>query len=103
MKLLLCSLACGLMLTSASAEDLSAPKPGTGRPIRVLLHLAGSERLIDYNDVYKLYNCDANAISFETSDGFIVIHRGAYTLIVQKSAASEIRSSTPGERFFDPK
>ena len=90
------------MFASALAEDLSSPKPGAGR-IRVLLHLAGSERLIDYADVYKLYNCDANAISFETNDGFIVSHRGSYTLIVQKSAASEIRAATPGERFFDPK
>ena len=71
--------------------------------MRVLLHLAGSDRVIDYSDVYKLHNCEANAISFETADGFIVTHRGPYTLIVQKSSAGEIRSATPGQRFFDPK
>ncbi|MDQ3624228.1 MAG: hypothetical protein M3463_17360 [Verrucomicrobiota bacterium] len=87
----------------AAAEDLKSPKPDGGRTIRVLLHLSGSERLIDYSDVYRLHSNDSKMISFETSDGFLITHHGSYTLILEKNAAGSSRAVPPGQRFFDPK
>lgn len=87
----------------AAAEDIKGPKPEPGRTIRVLLHLNGGERLIDYSDVYRLHTTDSKMITFETSDGFLVTHHGSYTLILDKNSAGSARTVAPGQRFFDPK
>jgi len=71
--------------------------------IRVLLHLNGGERLIDYSDVYRLHTTDPKMITFETGDGFLVTHHGSYTLILEKNSAGSARTVAPGQRFFDPK
>ena len=94
----------GLIAAPAFAEDLKAPKPEQANCARVLLHLAGSDRLIDYRDVYKIYTCDPQFISFETADGYVVSHHGSYTLIEAKNGSATLRSSVvPGRRFYDPK
>ena len=99
-----CLLALALLATPAFAEDLKAPKPDSTNSARVLLHLAGSERVIDYANVYKIYTCDPQFISFETADGYVISHHGSYTLIEAKNAAATLRSSVvPGRRFYDPK
>lgn len=109
MKTQLCGLlSCILLSTLALAEDLKAPKPDTTRSIRVLLHLPGSSRLIDYPDVYKVHACEPTYISFETSDGFLISHRGTYTLVEPRanviSRGGSLPGNTdPGQRFFDPK
>jgi hypothetical protein len=109
MKTQLCTLlTCAVFTAFATAEDLKAPKPDTNRSIRVLLHLPGSDRVIDYPDVYKIHACEPTHIYFETNDGFLVSHRGSYTLIEPRvnaiSRGAPVPSNTaPGQRFFDPK
>jgi hypothetical protein len=92
-----------LLLTTSFAEDLQSPRPTAARHIRILLHLAGSDRLIDYPDVDKILSSDPASISFETVDGFIVSHRGTYTIIEQKYGAGSRAQNPAGRRFFDPK
>lgn len=94
---LLCS------LTVALADDSQAPKPTTTYLFRVLLHIQGSARSLDYTDVVKLHCCAPNAITFETYDGFIVAHQGPYTLIGPKNEMAGRKGVAEGGRFFDPK
>ena len=47
-------------------------------------------------------HCDANSITFETNDSYIVMHHGPYTLIGAKNELSGKKFSD-GPRFFDPK
>ena len=92
-----------LLLVAAFAEDLQSPRPTAARNIRVLLHLSGSDRLLDYPDVCKILSCEAASISFETVDGFLVSHRGTYTIIEQKFGSNDRGTNPPGRRFYDPK
>jgi hypothetical protein len=100
-------LACSLLLGPASAEDsrpdLKSPKPDNFGPIRVLLHIAGSPRLIDYSDVCKILCSDPGQITFETNDGYVVTHQGAFTVIQQRATISSPASNPRGPRFYDPK
>ncbi len=103
MKTLL-SLLCSLTLSAAVfADDSQAPKPTTNYLFRVLLHIQGSPRSLDYTDVVKLHCCAPQAITFETYDGFIVAHQGAYTLIGPKTEMAGRKGVAEGGRFFDPK
>lgn len=96
-----------LLLVSAFADDarpdLRSPKPETNPLLRVLLYIAGSSRLIDYPDVYKILSCDDDRITFETQDGYVVTHHGQFTVIQQKAALSEAHANPHGPRFFDVK
>jgi hypothetical protein len=102
-------LATCLLLSPAFAEDtlldLLGPKPADVRSIRVLLHLPGSARLIDYPDVCKVVSCDANCIVFETHDGTAITHRGGFTVIQPRNIVSEpVRARLdPGPRFYETK
>ena len=96
-------LALALLATPLLAEDLNAPKPPNVNHARVMLHLAGSERLIDYSDVFKIYTCEPQFISFETADGYVVSHHGTYTLVESKNATNLRSTVVPGRRFYDPK
>ena len=78
-----------------------SPKAVGAQGIRALLFIPGSERLIDYPDVLKVLCSNAQEIAFETVDGQVVVHHGAYTLIQQRSAHAEHTSR--GVRFFDVK
>ena len=60
-----CLLALALLATTAFGEDLIALKPEHPGWARVLLHLAGGERLIDYPNVLKIYTSAPNFICFE--------------------------------------
>jgi hypothetical protein len=103
MKTLL-PLLCSLTLTVALAEENpQAPKPTTNYLFRVLLHIQGSSRTLDYTDVVKLHCCAPQAITFETYDGFIVAHQGPYTLIGPKNELVGRKGVAEGGRFFDPK
>jgi hypothetical protein len=98
-----CLLALTLLATTAFADDLTALKPEQPNCARVLLHLASGERLIDYPNVVKIYTCEPQFISFETIDGYVISHRGTYTLLEQKNGTSVRSNVVPGQRFFDPK
>lgn len=97
---LLCSLA---FACTASAEDLAGPKPAASHLFRVLLHIPGSARAIDYIDVVKLHCCTPQSITFETYDGYIVAHQGPYTLVGPKTELQGRKGVLEGGRFFDPK
>lgn len=94
---LLCSLAFAL------AEESPAPKPTATHLFRVLLHIQGSPRGLDYTDVVKLHSCTPQSITFETYDGFIVAHQGPYTLVGPKNEMAGRKGVLEGGRFFDPK
>jgi len=97
-------LLCSLALTwSAPGQDLQAPKPAASHLYRVLLHIQGSSRALDYPDVVKLHSCAPQSITFETYDGYIVAHQGPYTLIGPKSELHGHKGVLEGGRFFDPK
>ncbi|HEX8295486.1 MAG TPA: hypothetical protein VF593_04260 [Chthoniobacteraceae bacterium] len=85
-----------------SKPDLKSPKPEFARMLRILLHTAGSSRMIDYPDVAKVVCVDPGQITFETSDGYVVTHQGTWTVIQQRSSATEAHGSS-GTRFFDAK
>jgi hypothetical protein len=98
------ALLCSVSLASAVlAEDLAGPKPAAAHLYRVLLHVQGSSRAIDYTDVVKLHACTPDSITFETYDGYIVAHQGPYTLIGPKSDLQGRKGVLEGGRFFDPK
>jgi hypothetical protein len=90
-------------VTFALAEEPQAPKPTTTYLFRVLLHIQGSARSLDYTDVVKLHCCTPHSITFETYDGFIVAHQGPYTLIGPKNEMAARKGVLEGGRFFDPK
>ncbi len=102
-------LASCLLFSPAFAEDtkpdLLAPKPADIRSIRVLLHIPGSPRLIDYPDVCKVVSCDSDCIVFETHDGTAITHRGSFTVIQPRNIVSEsVRNRlSPGPRFYETK
>lgn len=99
----LISVFAGLFVTASSlAQDLPAPRPATTRACRIFLYITGSTRALDYNDVIKVHALDDNAVTFETSDGVIVVHHGPFTLIGPKSEFTEhIRGGRV--RFFEAK
>lgn len=97
---ILCAFA---LLTHASADDQLSPKPTATYLFRVLLHVPGVQRTLDYTDVVKIHSCTHESITFETSDGFIVAHQGAYTLIGPKTELQNRKGVLEGGRFFDPK
>ena len=103
MKTLL-SLLCFLTLLTAraSAEDVAGPKPVAVGLMRILLHVPGVARALDYTDVLKVHHCDAGSITFETNDSYIVVHHGPYTLIGAKNELSGKKFSD-GPKFFDVK
>jgi hypothetical protein len=86
---------------AAEPGDLLAPKTAGAQALRVLLHIGAGERLIDYPDVSKVLDCGDAQITFETHDGLIVTHRGAFTLIQQRSSFDAHQSR--GVRFYDAK
>lgn len=84
----------------ASAEDLISPKPvGGTQPIRVLLYINGSPRVLDYTDVAKVLCSEPAKIVFETFDNCVVVHQGAYTVIQQQASFTEHHAR--GVRFYD--
>lgn len=100
----LASLAALFALTAlAFAQDLTGPKPAASHLFRILLHVSGSPRVIDYTDVVKLHCCTPQSITFETYDGFIVAHQGPYTLIGPRTEMQGRKGVLEGGRFFDPK
>lgn len=83
-----------------SAEDLLSPKPvGGTQPIRVLLYINGSPRVLDYADVARVLCSEPSKIVFETFDNCVVVHQGAYTVIQQQSSFTEHHAR--GVRFYD--
>lgn len=104
MKALPLLLAAVLMFTvrlhAEDSPDLRAPKAEAPRLLRVLLHLAGSPRLIDYPDVEKIICCEPTRITFETQDGSIVMHQGSFTVIQPRTANA---TTSAGGRFYDVK
>ena len=86
---------------SAAVEDLVSPKAVGNQGIRVLLHINGNPRSIDYSDVYRVLCSEPQKIVFETIDGFVVVHQGTYTVIAQKAPFQEHHSR--GVRFYDAK
>ncbi len=97
---ILCTFA---LLVCASADDQQSPKPTASHLFRVLLHVPGVQRTLDYCDVVKIHSCSPESITFETFDGFIVAHQGVYTLIGPKSELQNRKGVLEGGRFFDPK
>jgi hypothetical protein len=102
MKTLLALATLAFTLT-AVAEDHAAPKPISTHLLRVLLHVQGAARALDYTDVVKVHCCNAQSISFETYDGFIVAHQGPYTLIGPKNELHHGKGVLAGTHFYDPK
>ena len=102
-KHLIALLAGLLIVCPVFAEDLPAPRPATDRACRILLYVKGSERALDYGNVIKVHEIEADKVTFETSDGLIILHHGPFTLIGPKSQF--VDHSTPGGRlrFFDAK
>lgn len=82
--------------------DLAAPKPENPRLLRILLHVSGSARLIDYPDVERLLCCEKDRVVFETQDGTVVMHVGSFTILEPRNAATRT-SAGSGPRFFDIK
>jgi hypothetical protein len=97
---LLCSL---VLAVSAIGQDFQGPKPAASHLFRILLFVQGSSRAIDYIDVVKVHGCTPGGITFETYDGYIVVHQGPYTLIGPKSDLQGRKGVHEGGRFFDPK
>jgi hypothetical protein len=99
------NLAAGLALLlfarEAQSDDRMSPKPTGVQTARVLLHVAGSDRVIDFNDVSKVLCSEAAKIVFETHDGHVVVHQGTYTLIQQRNSFNEHQAR--GIRFYDAK
>jgi hypothetical protein len=97
------------LLRAEESADLTGPKAVQPQLLRVLLHLPGTGRLIDYPDVERIVCCDAGRIVFATQDGQIVVHQGGFTVVVPRDAppAATARPSasggTIGPRFYDPK
>jgi hypothetical protein len=87
--LLFLPLAWTFLTASAQSDDLAAPKPLPGRGYQVLLYVTGSSRMLEYSDVVRVCGLDDEGIKFETLDGFIVVHRGPYTLVGPKTDAGE--------------
>jgi hypothetical protein len=100
-----------MLAASVSGDDLAAPKPSVGRASRVFLHIVGSPRALEYSDVIKVHVLDNDGITFETQDGFIIVHRGPFTLIGPKielfsdssSSTGRLHSSSGRVRFFEAK
>jgi hypothetical protein len=104
MKHILTCAAAVLLLNISSvpaAEDLISPKAVGNQGIRVMLHINGNPRWIDYPDVYRVLCSEPLKIVFETIDGCVVVHQGTYTVIQQKAAFTEHVSR--GVRFYDAK
>lgn len=82
------------------AEDIASPKPvGSSQPIRVLLYINGSPRILDYADVARVLCSEPSKIVFETFDNCVVVHQGAYTVIQQQTSFTEHHAR--GVRFYD--
>jgi hypothetical protein len=108
MKPLLASLVVALITAHiAHSEDLRpdlrAPKPEGFRNMRVLLYVPGSARLLDYPDVSEILCCDQGQITFETVDGFIITHQGAFTIMQAKNSVKALQHPLRGPRFYDSK
>jgi hypothetical protein len=96
------ALASFCLAVTSFAQEMSAPKPLPGRACRILLYIKGSDRVLDYHDVIKVHAAEPNAVTFETTDGFIVVHQGAFTLIGPKTEFAD-HTRAGRVRFFDPK
>ena len=72
-----------LVLPAVAADD-TAPKPKTPKEFRIFLYVPNSTKPLEYTDVAKIIRSDLNHITFETTDGFVVVHHGAYTSIQPK-------------------
>ena len=98
-----------LLITSGFAEDLAAPKPLPGRGYQVFLYVVGSSRMLEYSDVVRVCGLDDEGIKFETLDGFIIVHRGPYTLVgpkndpVERTVSAHRGSSGNRVRFYEAK
>jgi len=102
MKHLLYVAALALLLPLSSySEDTPAPKPLNAQSVRVLLYVSGSERCLDYTDVSRVLCSEPLKIVFETLDGYLVVHQGAYTVIQSKPAFAEHQAR--GVKFYDVK
>ena len=102
-KHLIALLAALLIVRPVFGEDLPAPRPATDRVCRILLYVNGSERALDYGNVVKVHELEANKVTFETSDGLIILHHGPFTLIGPKSQFVDHSTPGGGVRFFDAK
>ena len=91
-----------LSVTTLRAEDLVSPKPIQRNLFRILLYIPGVQRALDYGDVYKIHRCAENCVVFETNDGFVIAHRGPYTLMGQKNDILQGKN-LDGTQFFDVK
>lgn len=86
------------------AADLASPKPTSNQNLRVLLHIPGSARLLDYPEVCRVHTCDKDQITFETHDGYIVTHRGSFTVIQHRNTVPSGQNPlSPGPRYYEPK
>jgi hypothetical protein len=108
MKPLLASLAAVLVFTHFAVgedlkPDLKAPKPVNFQSMRVLLYVPGSARMLDYPDVCEILCCDQGEITFETHDGFIITHQGAFTVMQAKNSIKSVQHPKRGPRFYDAK
>ena len=76
---------------TASAQDatVKAPKPNGANAYRIMLYVVGSPRVIEYLDATKIYRSDSSMITFETADGFVVVHNGPYTIVQPKASFAE--------------
>ena len=104
MKIPLLAVLAGTMLAASSlGEDLVSPKPAPGRLCRVLLYVSGSNRALDYPDVMKVHARTDSSITFETADGYIVMHQGPFTLIGPKGEFADHAAAGGRSRFFEAK
>ena len=107
-QLLFLPIAWTCLVTSAFSDDLNAPKPLPGRGYQIFLYVTGSSRMLEYGDVVRVCGMDDEGIKFETVDGFIIVHRGPYTLVGPKNegerTVTAIHSSLGNRvRFYEAK
>jgi hypothetical protein len=96
------------LATVGFSDDLAAPKPLPGRGYQVFLYVTGSSRMLEYSDVVRVCGLDDEGIKFETVDGFIIVHRGPYTLVGPKVESERTvtaihTSSGTRVRFYEAK
>ena len=107
-QLLFLPIAWTFLATAGFSEDLAAPKPLPGRGYQVFLYVTGSSRMLEYSDVVRVCGLDDEGIKFETLDGFIIVHRGPYTLVGPKveseRTVTAIHTSSGNRvRFYEAK
>ena len=102
MKTLTLLCAAALMFPLAlRSEDFISPKPANAQSVRVLLYINGSSRILDYGDVARVHCSEPAKIVFETVDGFMVVHQGAYTVVQPRPIFTEHHAR--GVKFYDAK